>query len=83
MSDEEMEIEALRRMMETDGWTIFIREQRAVIDSLRQNSWDTIKTMEQLSYMKGFLAALEPIANFENKVDAQAQLMESYKNASV
>lgn len=70
MSTEKQELEALKRLLETDGWQLFHKAQKEQVQALRLTSWDSIKTLEQLHYMRGFLAALEGVVNYQNIVEA-------------
>jgi hypothetical protein len=70
MSREAEELDAIKKMLETDGWKIFHREHEQRVKDLRLTSWDSIKTLEQLHYMRGFLAALEGVVGYERLVEA-------------
>jgi hypothetical protein len=70
MTREQEELEALKKMVETDGWRIFHREHSERVAKLRLQSWDSIKTLEELNYMKGFLAALEGVVGYDKILDA-------------
>lgn len=72
---QQLELEALKRMMETDGWRVFHREHSEQLKNLRLTSWDSIKTQSELDYMKGFLACLHGIVNYEHILD-QAIVLE-------
>ncbi len=70
---EQQELAALKKMFESEGWALFIRSQSTVVENLRRNSWDSVKTIEQLNYMKGFLTALEGVVSYEKLIEAQQQ----------
>lgn len=65
MTREQQELEALKKMLETDGWRIFHREHLSRLESLKANSWESIKTLEQLNYMRGELAILTQLVNYD------------------
>lgn len=71
MTSQEQELEALKKMLETDGWRIFHREHQQRVKDLRLTSWDSIKTLEQLHYLRGFIEALESIVNYDRLLEAQ------------
>lgn len=71
------EIADLKSMIETPGWVAFARQHKQRAEDLRLNSWNIIKTTAQLHYLKGFIEALEALANYENiLVAAEAQIPE-------
>lgn len=75
---EKQELEALKKMLETDGWRIFHREHAQRVKDLRLTSWDSIKTLEQLHYLRGFIEALESIVNYDRLLEAQeAQIQDT------
>lgn len=73
---EQQEVQALTKMFESEGWAVFIRSQSNVVENLRRNSWDSVKTLEQLHYMRGFLTALEGVVNYEKIIEAQQQQLQ-------
>jgi hypothetical protein len=73
MTREDLELEALKRMLETDGWGVFHREHSETIKNLRLTSWDSVKTLEQLHYMRGFLDALESVVAYDKLLAAAEQ----------
>lgn len=74
---EKQELEALQNMLETDGWRVFHKAHSEQIKNLRMTSWDSVKTLEQLHYMRGFLAALEGVVAYESLVEAASNAAES------
>lgn len=73
MTRDEEELQELKRMVDSLGWTIFRREQEAAVKDLRLNSWNSVKTTDQLHYMRGFLDALEGIVGYDKLLAAAEQ----------
>lgn len=77
-----VELAAIRKMLESDGWAVFHKQQKGAAESMRMTSWESVKTIEQLNYMKGFLEATEAIVNYENTVDATEASWNQEANAT-
>jgi hypothetical protein len=67
---EEQELTAVKKMLESDGWRVFHREHKQRAEDLRRNSWDSVRTLEQLHYMRGCLDILEQIVKYERLIEA-------------
>lgn len=67
---DQAKLKALREMTETLGWQVFVREHTESATAMRHNVIESCKTLEQLNYTKGFVAALEALANYEKQLDA-------------
>jgi hypothetical protein len=67
---EQLELAAVKKMLESDGWRVFHREHKQRAEDLRHNSWDSVRTLEQLHYMRGCLDILEGIVNYEKLIEA-------------
>jgi hypothetical protein len=64
---------ALEKMIESEGWRIFIRNTQAQLDSLRKHGWSTIKSMEQLWYAKGCMDTMTSCINFDKLLTVQQE----------
>lgn len=73
MTREQEELQELKRMVESTGWTLFRREHENTVKELRMSSWDSVKTTDQLHYMRGFLAALEGVVAYDKLLAAAEQ----------
>jgi hypothetical protein len=65
---------ALEKMVESEGWRIFVRNTQAQLDNLRQHGWSSIKTMEQLWYAKGCMDTMHSCINFEKMLSVQEEM---------
>lgn len=68
---EKTKIAALREMFETTGWQVFVRDHADTVAQLRMGFLNNVTTMEQLHYLRGWVAAMESIIGSENLLDAQ------------
>ncbi|MGD9590799.1 MAG: hypothetical protein AB7Q37_18645 [Pyrinomonadaceae bacterium] len=67
---ERQELRALREMMATDGWTVFIRQMKTDRDSLNRGALAAINTEKDLFYCKGMDEIMNRILNFDKILDA-------------
>ncbi len=63
----------LQKMVESEGWRIFVRNTDAQLDHLRKYGWSSIKTMEQLWYAKGCMDTMTTLVNFDKTLAASEQ----------
>ena len=64
---------ALQKLVESEGWRLFVRNTQAQLDNLRQHGWSSIKSMEQLWYAKGCMDTMVTCVNFDKMVVAAEQ----------
>lgn len=77
-SDQEHELQALKKMFETEGWAIFKRDQQKLLDHFKTAGWDSIKDMTGLWFAKGMMASLHAIINHERSIEAQETAWRDY-----
>ena len=70
---DKQELFELQRMVDSEGWRIFVRNTEAQLDLLRQQGWSSIKSMEQLWYAKGCMDTMTTVANFDKTLATSAQ----------
>ena len=73
---QESRIRALREMMSTLGWLIFVREHGETAEDMRRTALDRVRTTDQLHYLRGWVEAVESIVNYEKVVDAAEQQLQ-------
>ncbi len=71
MDDEtKQELSELRKMMESEGWRIYVRHTQEQLDHLRKNGWTAIQNTDQLQFAKGCMQTLENIVNHDKVIEA-------------
>lgn len=73
---QKQDIKAAKAMMETLGWTVFIRDNKTRMEQLKELVLSSVKTVEELHYAKGVYDTLNTLVNYEQIVLAQEQLFD-------
>lgn len=64
---------ALQKLVESEGWRIFVRNTQAQLDTLRKHGWTSITTMEKLHYARGCMDTMQNLIGFEKLLEAANQ----------
>lgn len=75
--EQKAEIFALEQMFLSDGWSIFLREQTKLLDSLIRGAVDNAKTVEDLWLLKGAVTYTRQIVGYEASIEAQKAYWDS------
>lgn len=70
------ELAALKVMLETDGWKVFIREMMEEHTRLNQFALQRIENEQQLFYCKGVNDVLAKIVNYDKIVEANDRVVQ-------